>query len=78
MQSQGESETQILADFKQHGGALMNFPGFIGKSGPYIALVVGFAFVVLTIRRYRLSKSSSESDPSTLAAVEKHLAGLDL
>jgi cytochrome c-type biogenesis protein CcmH/NrfF len=83
---QGLSEREILAQYtKERGNAvLVNRPGVLGFTGPYIALALGLGAVALAIRRYRHLRPAPVTAPANDQElrryhdqIEKDLANLE-
>jgi cytochrome c-type biogenesis protein CcmH/NrfF len=83
MLSEGMTENQILDTYVQEEGkgVLIVHPGAAGMVGPAVAIVGGFALVVLVIRRMRRQNAAVPAgppvDPAMLAQIEKDLEKLD-
>ncbi|MGH9559046.1 MAG: cytochrome c-type biogenesis protein CcmH [Bryobacteraceae bacterium] len=85
-QQAGKTDQQVIDQFVAETGkdALVVHPGLMGIVGPYAALGVGLAFVILFIRRFRrpqLAGSAADTtanlDPAVLERIEKDLSKFD-
>src|SRR5262249_39993627 len=74
MLASGKSEGEVLSAFVQEKGkdVLVVPPGTMGFVGPYIALALGFGFVLLALRYLRRRPAAlPEVDPAVLARIDK-------
>jgi cytochrome c-type biogenesis protein CcmH/NrfF len=77
----GMNENQILDQFVKDMGkdVLVVPPGIMGVVGPYIALTLGLALVILVMRRYLRQKPAPvpDVDAAMLEKIEKDMDKLD-
>ena len=82
LQADGKTDSQIFDQIAQENGReiIAVPPGLVGVVGPYAALALGLAIVILVIRRYMRPSAVPAGpavDAATLERIEKDLEKLD-